>query len=166
MANAPQDGTDPVYPGTCQALNPRKSGKNIEDGKPHTWRLDSRKTARIHGELFFNDVGRGQTKVEPSINGDVVLARKDVGIAYHLAVVVDDEFQGITHVTRGEDLFNSTHVHRQLQAILGYREPIYHHHKLITDQDGKRLAKRHHSLALETLREKGFSPEDVMKMIS
>ncbi len=80
--------------------------------------------------------------MDPGVNGDAVLARKDIGIAYHLAVVVDDEFQEITHVTRGEDLLGATHIHRQLQAVLDLREPTYLHHNLVCDENGKRLAKR------------------------
>ncbi|NJM37415.1 MAG: hypothetical protein HC845_05865 [Akkermansiaceae bacterium] len=106
--------------------------------------------------------------VEISVNvdllGDVILARKDVGIAYHLAVVVDDAFQKITHVTRGEDLLPSTHVHRLLQALLDLPEPIYLHHALMLDETGKRLAKRNDSLAIATMREKGMSAAEVIAL--
>jgi glutamyl-Q tRNA(Asp) synthetase len=91
-----------------------------------------------------------------------VLARKDIGTAYHLAVVVDDAFQQITHVTRGEDLLASTHVHRLLQVLLGLPEPVYLHHELLPGDDGKRLAKRHDALAIATLRESGHTAADVI----
>jgi glutamyl-Q tRNA(Asp) synthetase len=97
--------------------------------------------------------------------GDVVLARKDIGTAYHLAVVVDDSFQQITHVTRGEDLLSSTHVHRLLQVLLGFPEPAYLHHPLVLDETGKRLAKRNDSQSIQTLRQNGLSPADVLAMI-
>ena len=90
--------------------------------------------------------------------GDVILARRGMGTSYHLAVVVDDAFQEITHVIRGEDLLTSTHVHRTLQFLLGLPEPVYLHHAMVVDEDGKRLAKRHDSLAIATLRERGCSP--------
>jgi glutamyl-Q tRNA(Asp) synthetase len=99
------------------------------------------------------------------VNGDAVLSRKDIGVAYHLAVVVDDQFQEITHVTRGEDLLGATHIHRQLQAILGFREPVYLHHALVRDEHGKRLAKRDAARSIRSLREQGFSPVEVMAML-
>ncbi|WP_411826089.1 tRNA glutamyl-Q(34) synthetase GluQRS [Luteolibacter sp. AS25] len=165
ISNAPQDGAEQTYPKTCHRMSQKKVDQKIRNGESHSWRFDSEKAAEIHGPLTFNDLERGETGIDISINGDVVLARKDVGIAYHLAVVVDDEFQDVTHVTRGEDLFFATHVQRQLQEILGYREPIYRHHELINDEDGNRLAKRHDSLAIKTLRERGFSPAEVLDMI-
>jgi glutamyl-Q tRNA(Asp) synthetase len=100
--------------------------------------------------------------VNPDLLGDVVLARKDIGTAYHLAVVVDDAFQEITHVTRGQDLLPSTHVHRLLQALLGFPEPLYFHHPLVLDGAGKRLAKRSESQSIATLRAQGWSPNDVL----
>ena len=93
---------------------------------------------------------------------DVVIARKDIATSYHLAVVVDDAEQGITLVTRGEDLLSSTHIHRLLQALLGYPEPRYLHHELIRDEAGRRLATRDHALSLATLRESGLSAKAVL----
>ena len=98
----------------------------------------------------------------PGELGDVVLARRDIATSYHLAVVVDDAEQGITLVTRGEDLLPSTHVHRLLQILLEYPEPQYLHHELIRDETGKRLATRDHALTLATLRESGMSAEAVL----
>ena len=102
--------------------------------------------------------------MNPDLLGDVVLARKDIGTAYHLAVVVDDAFQEITHVTRGEDLLSSTHVHRLLQELLGLPEPVYLHHPLMLDEHGKRLAKRTDSLSVATLRERGMSPAEILAL--
>ncbi|MBG7606700.1 MAG: tRNA glutamyl-Q(34) synthetase GluQRS [Verrucomicrobia bacterium] len=164
MHAAPHSHEAQVYPGTCRALNPEQAAQRIADGEPHAWRLDSSKAARLHGTLHFNDLEHGETKVDETVNGDVVLARKDIDVAYHLAVVVDDDFQGVTHVTRGEDLFSATHVQRQLQAVLAYREPVYLHHELVKDENGRRLAKRDHARSIRSLREKGLSPQEVIAM--
>ena len=93
--------------------------------------------------------------------GDIVLARKETPASYHLAVTIDDHLQGITLVTRGDDLFSSTHVHRVLQALLGLDTPDYHHHRLLTGEDGRRFAKRDKSLTIRGLREGGNTPEQV-----
>lgn len=164
MHAAPHSHESQLYPGICRALDPDEATQRIAAGDGHSWRLDSAKAAFFHDTLHFKDLEHGVTEVDENENGDIVLARKDIGIAYHLAVVVDDEFQQVTHVTRGEDLFSSTHVHRQLQALLGYREPVYLHHTLVTDNHGKRLAKRNHSKAIRLLREQGHSPEEVIEM--
>ncbi|MGJ8645026.1 MAG: tRNA glutamyl-Q(34) synthetase GluQRS [Luteolibacter sp.] len=164
MHAAPHSHESQLYPGMCRALDPGEATQRIAAGEAHSWRLNSAKAAKSHGTLHFKDLEHCITEVDENENGDIVLARKDIGIAYHLAVVVDDEFQGITHVTRGEDLFSATHVHRQLQALLGYREPVYLHHPLVTDEHGKRLAKRNHSKAIRLLREQGHSPEEVIEM--
>lgn len=164
MHAAPHSHESQLYPGICRTLDPGETTQRILAGEAHSWRLDTAKAAQFHGALHFMDLEHGVTEVDHNENGDIVLARKDIGIAYHLAVVVDDEFQQVTHVTRGEDLFSSTHVHRQLQALLGYREPVYLHHTLVTDEHGKRLAKRNHSKAIRLLREQGHSPEKVIEM--
>ena len=97
--------------------------------------------------------------------GDVVLARKEMPTSYHLAVVVDDARQGVTHVVRGQDLFWSTSVHRVLQALLGLPAPNYHHHRLILDAEGKKLSKSTRATALRALRESGATPEDIRRMV-
>ena len=160
---APHSGETQVYPGTCRDLDSAESAERIENGEAHSWRLNSSKAAELHGPLSFTDLEHTDTKVDETINGDVILARKDIGTAYHLAVVVDDEFQKITHVTRGEDLFSATHVHRQLQALLGYSKPVYLHHILVTDDEGKRLAKRDHDRSIRQYREQGLSPAEVIQ---
>ncbi len=156
--SAPHGSDQLNYPGTCRTIPFKEAEIRINDGESHAWRFDSGKAAELHGDLFFEDLRFGKTQVDPTANGDAVLARKDIGIAYHLAVVVDDEFQGISHVTRGDDLFGATHIHRQLQAILGYREPLYLHHRCVCDQNGKRLAKRDDSRSIGNFREKGKHP--------
>lgn len=165
MVSAPHGPEGPIYPGTCRQLPPEEALARIHTGHPHAWRLDSQKAAQICGPLTFTDLRHGTIQIDPSLLGDVVLARKDIGCAYHLAVVVDDAFQHITHVTRGEDLLPATHVHRLLQVLLGLPEPLYLHHHLILDDQGKRLAKRCESLSIHYLRESGISPGDVLRRI-
>ncbi len=162
---APQGPEAPVYPGTCRQLTPLQRQEKIESGIAYAWRLDASKASALAGPLTFHDLRFGEIPVNPKLLGDVVLARKDIGTAYHLAVVVDDAFQEITHVTRGEDLLASTHVHRLLQALLELPEPRYLHHPLILDNEGKRLAKRNDSLAIATLRENGSSPSEVLARV-
>ncbi len=164
-AAAPQGGEEPVYPGICRDLPGNASGERAADGEPHAWRLDAAKAAAAAGPLDFHDLRFGKIAVNPGLLGDVVLARKDIGTAYHLAVVVDDAFQEITHVTRGEDLLPSTHVHRVLQALLGLPEPAYFHHALVTDESGKRLAKRDNARSIRQLRDSGIGAEEVLGMI-
>jgi glutamyl-Q tRNA(Asp) synthetase len=161
---APHQLAEHIYPGTCRSLPEEEAAQRIANGEAHAWRFDSNKTSTIHGEISFDDLRFGKTPVNILANGDAVLARKDIGIAYHLAVVVDDAFQNITHVTRGDDLFESTHIHRQLQAVLGFSEPTYLHHQCICDENGKRLAKRDDARSIRTLREQGFTPDAVLDM--
>jgi len=153
-ANAPQGSPAPLYPGTC-----REGG--IPKGEP-SWRLDTKKAAALTGPLTFNE----EIEVDPHLLGDVVLARRDIATSYHLAVVVDDAAQGITHVTRGEDLLSSTHIHRTLQALLELPEPSYVHHPLICDALGERLAKRNDSLSIRELRNQGKTRAEVLAMCS
>lgn len=163
--SAPHGPDAAIYPGTCRTLSAAESHDRIDAGEAHSWRFDAEKAARFHGDLSFHDLRFGEIRVDPAENGDAVLARKDIGVAYHLAVVVDDDFQEITHVTRGEDLLAATHIHRQLQAVLGFREPRYLHHALVRDEHGTRLAKRDGARSIRTLREQGLSPEEVFAMI-
>jgi glutamyl-Q tRNA(Asp) synthetase len=163
MSAAPQGPEGPLYPGTCRHLTNEERLAKIATGCPHSWRLDSGKARELTGPLVFHDLRHGTIEANPDLLGDVVLARKDIGTAYHLAVVVDDAFQQITHVTRGEDLLPSTHVHRALQVLLGLPEPVYLHHGLVLDENGKRLAKRNDALSIATLRASGITAERVMR---
>lgn len=115
------------------------------------------------GRLAFEVEGEGRVRARPEIGGDVVLARKDVRVAYHLAVVVDDALQGVTHVIRGVDLADAAHVQRLLQALLDLPTPIYRHHRLIMGRDGRRLAKRDRSETLRELRDRGVTPDDLRR---
>ncbi|MBK1831160.1 tRNA glutamyl-Q(34) synthetase GluQRS [Verrucomicrobiaceae bacterium R5-34] len=165
MDGAPQGPEGPLYPGTCRNLSPEQRQHRIDAGEPHCWRLDTMAAAEQTGPLSFTDRIQGKIDVDPSLLGDVILARKDIATSYHIAVVVDDAMQEISDVTRGEDLLASTHVHRLLQELLGLPEPIYHHHRLILDAEGKRLAKRDKALSIQTLRERGASPAEVLQMV-
>jgi glutamyl-Q tRNA(Asp) synthetase len=154
------DGTV-VYPGTCQPLS--KSERNLKLAQQSTvnWRLDIAAALKLTGPLFWHDRVRGKVEATPQIFGDVVLARKDVPTSYHLSVTVDDHLQGVTLVTRGEDLFASTHVHRLLQSLLGYETPEYFHHPLLKDASGRRFAKRDKAATLRSLRGQGKTPEEI-----
>ena len=165
MVGAPHGPEGAHYPGTCRDLSPTDRAARLDAGHQPAWRLDATRAARLAGPLSFTDLRHGRHVVDPGLLGDVVLARKDIGTAYHLAVVVDDAFQQITHVTRGEDLLSCTHVHRLLQALLNLPEPAYLHHPLVLDEHGKRLAKRHDALAIAALRESGLTPAETLSHI-
>jgi glutamyl-Q tRNA(Asp) synthetase len=156
----------PLYPGTCRKLSAKERASRIP-AEPHAWRLDVRKAFESldpgfrRGTFVWTDNGV-QISAEPEIFGDVVLARKDAPTSYHLAVTIDDAAQGITDVVRGRDLFAATHVHRLLQALLGLPTPGYHHHALLLDAEGRRLAKRHGAPTLAALRESGAEPVELM----
>jgi len=161
---APQGPDGPIYPGICRDLSPAQIADNRTKGLVPAIRLDVQKTVAHVGDLSFVEHGR-VVSVSPGILGDVVLARRDQGAAYHLAVVVDDAAQNVDIVTRGEDLVPATHVQRLLQAALGISPPHYAHHRLIRDADGQRLAKRADSLSLASLRAQGVTPDDIFKRL-
>jgi glutamyl-Q tRNA(Asp) synthetase len=161
---APHGPDGPVYPGTCRTLAESERAAKIAAGTPYALRLDVATAISRSGPLHWHDRVGGSVTATPQVFGDVVIARKDMPTSYHLSVTLDDHLQGITLVTRGEDLFASTHVHRLLQALLGLDTPEYHHHPLVLGPDGKRLAKRANAPALQSLRETGHSPEDVRRM--
>ena len=164
MASAPH-GPLEGYRGA--PLPPAEEAARLAAGEPFAWRLDLAAAERAIGRAL--DLLRGRRGAgrrdrarsfpsTPASAGDVVLARKDVGVAYHLAVVVDDARQGVTDVIRGQDLFEATHIQRVLQALLGLPEPRYRHHPLILGADGKRLAKRDRAETLRAMRERGVTP--------
>ncbi|WP_374470295.1 tRNA glutamyl-Q(34) synthetase GluQRS [Phenylobacterium sp.] len=163
IARAPH-GAMEVFRGAPLAAE--DEARRLAAGEPFAWRLSLAAAARRLGGfdgLAFVDEGRGTVPARPELGGDVVLARKDVGVAYHLAVVVDDALQGITHVIRGEDLFEATHVQRLLQALLGLPTPVYRHHRLLTAPDGRRYAKRDRAETLRELRARGMSPAELRR---
>ncbi|ARR53731.1 tRNA glutamyl-Q(34) synthetase GluQRS [Rhizorhabdus wittichii DC-6] len=154
-AAAPHGPDGPLYPGLCRELGEDERAARIAAGEAHAWRLDIARAAARAGPLAWHDSGAGEIAATPEVHGDVVLARKDAPTSYHLAVTVDDAAQGVTDVVRGQDLFAATHVHRLLQALLGLPAPRYHHHPLLTDEKGERLAKRAGSPTLASMREAG-----------
>jgi glutamyl-Q tRNA(Asp) synthetase len=165
---APQGPDGPLYPGTCRHRSSMECGERIESGESHAWRLDVERAIKAAAQtLVFDESGlgpsgeKGQMAAHPEIFGDAVLARKDTPTSYHLAVVVDDALQGVTLVTRGNDLFQATHLQRLLQALLGLEAPRYRHHRLINDASGRRLAKRDAATALKALRESGWTADRV-----
>ena len=166
---APHGPDGPLYPGTCKRLGDGERNDRVDAGAAFALRLDSDRAARIvgarGGPIVWTDVEAGERPVDAASHGDVVIARKDVPTSYHLAVTVDDALQGVTLVTRGLDLMPATHVHRLLRALLDLPEPRYHHHRLITDDAGRRLATRNDATALRTLRERGATPGDIRKMV-
>jgi len=167
-AQAPHEGVPMlgpdgmIYPGTCRT----KSTGHMPDT---ALRLNLH--AAMQGTTFhFNETGIKAGQIEFTANealktiGDIVLARRDMGTSYHLSVVLDDAFQGVTHVTRGQDLFEATKIHVILQKLLGLPTPTYHHHRLIRDGNGKRLAKRDDARAIAKYRAEGATPADIRKM--
>lgn len=152
----------PLYPGLCRHLGAAERAARIGAGEPHAWRLDVAGAAAQAGPLAWHDARAGTVAATPEVHGDVVLARKDAPTSYHLAVTVDDAAQGVTDVARGEDLFAATHVHRLLQALLGLPTPRYHHHRLLTDERGERLAKRAGSPTLASMRAEGVDPAELV----
>lgn len=166
---APHGPAEAVYPGICRNLDAAERAARIEAGDPYALRLDMAQAlalaeAEHGGPLTWHDRARGEQRCDPRPQGDVVMTRKDVAASYHLSVVVDDAAQDVTLVTRGEDLFEASHVHRLLQQLLGLPVPDYHHHRLLADKTGKRLAKRHDALSIRALRETGHTAQEVIAM--
>ncbi len=148
-AAAVASGPDgPLYPGTCLR-------RGVVDGADAAWRLDMAKAMHLAGTLEWTDERRGVQTARPELFGDVVLWRKDAPASYHLAATLDDAADGITHVTRGVDLFQATHIHRLLQHLLGLAVPVWHHHPVLTGPDGRKLAKRRDAPALAERRRAG-----------
>lgn len=193
-ASAPHGPDGAPYPGTCRRLLTDERDR-LRAEKPHAWRLDMTRALVLHpgegrgpgatpsvasalpredivgldpglrrGALVWRN-GEREIPADPARFGDVVLARKDAPASYHLAVTVDDAFQGVTDVVRGTDLFAATHVHRLLQALLDLPTPLFHHHQLITDAAGQRLAKRHGAPTLADLRTGGADPQQLAQML-
>lgn len=162
---APQGEIAPPYPGSCRRLGSSARALQRQAGLDYALRLDLARALALTGPLDWIEEGGGEQRrmrAEPAPLGDVVLARKDVPASYHLAVTLDDALQGVTLVTRGEDLAPSTHIHRVLQALLGLPTPRYRHHPLLTDATGRRLAKRDHAQAIRAMRAAGMLPQEII----
>lgn len=170
---AAADGTDPdgapIYAGTCRHLSQAEIAQRFAEGRDVQWRLKTDEATALAGLLPYTvaaptPIDRPQIRyAKPERWGDVVLQRKDTPTSYHLSVVVDDDAQGVTHVTRGRDMEPSTDIHVLLQMLLGLRSPIYTFHKLILDGEGKKLAKSKGSASLRSLREAGKTPADIRR---
>jgi glutamyl-Q tRNA(Asp) synthetase len=166
----------PLHPGDAKKLAPQERARRIAVGEPYALRLDmteamKRAGAHMGAPLAWRETGAGPDGetgtivAEPAAWGDVILGRKDAPASYHLAIVVDDALQGISHVVRGADLFRATGLHRLLQVLLGLPEPVYRHHRLILDAEGRKLAKSTGATGLRALRLAGATPADIRRMI-
>lgn len=165
-SSAPHGPEGPVYPGTCRSLTADEAAARIARGDSHALRLMmDRAIEQLSENLVWCDHGEGTVVASPRQFGDVVLARKDTPTSYHLAVTVDDALQGVSLVTRGHDLFQATHIHRLLQALLSLPVPEYHHHPLLVDEGGRRLAKRDRDRTLADLRAEGITAAEVRARI-
>lgn len=167
IGDAPHGPAEAVRPGPHA---PEEEARLLAEGRPYAWRLSLDRARVALGEdawnaLSFVEEGEGPigetgvVRARPETAGDVVLARKDAGTAYHLAVAHDDALQGVTHVIRGLDLFEATHIQRLIQTLMGWPAPVYRHHRLLTGPDGRRYAKRDQSVTLAELRAAGLTPE-------
>jgi glutamyl-Q tRNA(Asp) synthetase len=162
------DGS-PLYPGDAKNMPERERLQRLEKGEPYALRLDLQAALqRVKAPLAWRETNENSPRdieAHPEQWGDVILGRKETPASYHLACVLDDALQGVTHIVRGMDLYESTSIHRLLQEILGLPAPVYHHHKLVLDEDGKKLAKRTRSTTLRDLRAQGWNAKDVRKRV-
>ncbi|MFZ4165490.1 tRNA glutamyl-Q(34) synthetase GluQRS [Brevundimonas sp. NPDC058933] len=167
IGDAPHGPAEAVRPGPHP---PEDEARLLAEGRPYAWRLSLDRAREVLGEdawnaLSFIEKGvgpngeTGLVRARPETAGDVVLARKDAGTAYHLAVTHDDALQGMTHIIRGLDLFEAAHIQRLIQTLMGWPAPTYRHHRLLTGPDGRRYAKRDQSVTLAELRAGGLAPE-------
>ena len=163
----------PLYPGAARAdAGAGRAQARIARGEPYAIRLDMEQgdgmgRARCAGAkpAPARPAKPATIAADPAAWGDVILGRKETPTSYHLSVVVDDALQGVTHVVRGQDLFWSTSVHRLLQALLDLPAPVYHHHRLILDADGRKLSKSTQATGLRELRAQGMTPADIRRLV-
>jgi len=155
-----------VHKSTSQSLSIEEENTRIAKGESFAWRLNMSSASGAIGPLSYKELGLspGVKQVSTSHYGDVVLARKDIGTSYLIACTYDDAMQGVTHVMRGADFIELTGIQRILQTLMGWPEPIYHHHTLLTNETGKKLAKRNKDTSIRELRAQGLSPSDVLDM--
>ena len=155
----------PLYPGSDRDLPAAEVDGRIAAGAPYALRLRMDRAIAIAGPLSWNEENEGTVADDSAAWGDVIIARKETPTSYHLAVTVDDAAQGITHVVRGRDLYHATSVHVLLQKLLGVPSPTYHHHRLIADASGRKLAKSDRDTSLRSLRDAGKTAEDIRRMV-
>jgi glutamyl-Q tRNA(Asp) synthetase len=162
------DGS-PLYPQDDRQRSDEERQRPMAEGVRHAWRLDMAKAQAMAGKvLSWQETGDGDARkvaADPGQWGDVVLSRSDAPSSYHLSVVMDDALQGITHVVRGQDLFAATAVHRLLQVLLDLPEPVYHHHRLIVDGEGRKLSKSEGSTGIAALRDEGLLADDIRRLV-
>ena len=158
----------PLYPPLDKALPAKERKRRIAENMPFAWRLDVEAAmARMPGALSWTEFTDEMMAVTQAIEatpqawGDVIVARRDIPTSYHLAVVVDDALQGVSHVVRGRDLYPATGVQRLLQELLGLPQPRYFHHRLILGPDGRKLSKSFKDTGLAALRDAGMLPQDI-----
>lgn len=166
--SAPHGPEGVLYPGICKTLSKTEIEDKMQRDIPFAMRLDLNKAlTQIDKPLYWHDEGKGKQLAEPEILGDAVLARKDISASYHLSVCLDDHLQEISLVTRGDELFYASHLHRVLQELLDLEVPQYHHHKLLLDEKGDKLSKRENAACtIQSLRENEHkSPADVRALI-
>lgn len=167
IGDAPHGPAEAVRPGPHA---PEDEARLLAEGRPYAWRLSLDRAREALGDAAWNNLSfieegagpdgeTGLIRARPETAGDVVLARKDAGTAYHLAVTHDDALQGMTHIIRGLDLFEATHIQRLIQTLMGWPAPVYRHHRLLAGSDGRRYAKRDQSVTLAELRASGLTPE-------
>jgi glutamyl-Q tRNA(Asp) synthetase len=161
----------PVYPGAARQMRQEDRQIRIAAGDAYAIRLDMERAIEWTGPLTWIETGQGPLgetgtiAADPKAWGDVIVARKETPTSYHLSVVLDDALQGVTHVVRGQDLFWATSVHRLLQSLLDLPEPAYHHHRLMLDNDGRKLSKSTEATGLRELRAAGLTPRDIRKLV-
>ncbi|HET9716907.1 MAG TPA: tRNA glutamyl-Q(34) synthetase GluQRS [Pseudolabrys sp.] len=161
----------PLYPGNAKELSAAERRRRMESGEPYALRLDMNAAIARAGALAWMETGTGPAgetgmiAADAALWGDVILARKEIPTSYHLAVVVDDAAQNITHVVRGRDLFHATAVHRLLQVLLELPQPRYHHHRLILDSEGNKLSKSTGSTSLRELRARGMPAVEIRRLV-
>jgi glutamyl-Q tRNA(Asp) synthetase len=161
----------PLYPGAAKSLSADERARLIASGAPYALRLNMAAACRRAAGLTWNELGEGpdgehgSVSARPEAWGDVILARKETPTSYHLSVVVDDALQGISEIVRGQDLFHATAVHRLLQVLLGLREPVYRHHRLIRDGEERKLSKSNRSMGLRELRAAGVTPAGIRQLV-
>jgi glutamyl-Q tRNA(Asp) synthetase len=175
MAGETDPDGAPLYPRLWKGRSERDVATGVAAGRPYALRLDMAAALRAAGAILdgeplrfveLDDAGTPQpVEARPERWGDAVIVRKDVPASYHLAVVIDDAWQGVTHVTRGRDLLAATDLHRLLQVLLGLPAPIYRHHRLIADASGRKLSKSARDTSLRSLRRHGATPDEIRRMV-